>query len=261
MADRSFYFTFEALGAHSGLFFTPVIGNSTSLQRFATFSAVVLCMLLAGNSLGAIVTFPHAIWGHTPVHYYEVEDGGGQIRIIASPLNAGDHFSMQFDSLDALLSWKGGGDPPVMVSDHPHAVQSGISSIFLPGTSNEREVTSEVGYFNLRRAVSFADWGGMGSVVHFVMPWGMAWMEPLDGRDNAPLSITPVSSPLLFDSDVDAENSTEEPVTIKELLDPNAIANRLDIASKPEPTILVILGVVAAVFVIAILRVSSQLFK
>ena len=93
-------------------------------------------MSLNINASGALVAFQGAVWGHNPVHYYEVLDGVGNTRVMANPLAAGDQFSMQFDSLEALLRWKGGGDPPVVVAGRRYGIGEGIESIFLSQASN-----------------------------------------------------------------------------------------------------------------------------
>lgn len=214
------------------------------------------------NALGAVVTFPGAVWGHNPVHYYEVKDKIGETKIIANPLEAGDQFSMQFDSLEALLRWKQRNEKPVMVTDRPSGPDTGIGSLMSPRQRSNREITESVGYFNLRRAISFADWQGMGSIVDFMMPKGMAWMESLSGGGRLPLSITAVSEPFLFGTArSDAVEDEGDNDKLKDILDPDQLAQRLDLASKPEPTILVILGVLAAFFLVAVLRINYQLHR
>lgn len=219
---------------------------------------LLVCILLNINAHGALVTFPAAVWGHNPVNYYEVLDGIGKTRVVARPLAAGDQFSMQFDSLDALLRWKGGGEPPIIVSDRQYGTSvDGIESIVLPQTSSDHDRAVAVGYFNLRRAFNWH----IPSVNDFVMPRGMAWMEAPSGVGQEPLSLAGVTRASIFGADPTERDDVAEKAAIADFLDPAEIAEKLDLASKPEPTILAILGVLAAMLIVAVLRVNFQLHR
>jgi hypothetical protein len=244
--------------------FSSVPETSSHLPFSCGVFAALLCILLSSNALGIIVAFPNAVWGHNPVHYYEIEDSVGETRVIASPLAAGDHFSMQFDSLEALMRWKLRGGPPVIVTDRPSGPDVGIGTLIFPHELSSREITERVGYFNLHRALSSPDWQGMRSMVDFVVPrgaLGMAWMESVESGKSPPLSISAVSDPALFGAAKSNNEEKKEATKLAEILDPEEIAQRLDLASKPEPTILIILGVLAAMLVIAVLRINYQLHK
>lgn len=235
-------------------------GIDSSLKLLRATIATLLCIVLVDNVLGVTVTFPSAVWGHNPVHYYEVDDGVGRTRVIANPLEAGDQFSMQFDSLEALLRWKGEGEPPVIVADRAEAGGTlGIGSLYLPLSPSRREIASDVGYFNLRRA--FADWE-VASVVDFVMPRGMAWLELASGVGRPPLAISGVSGESIFGQwESDGSVAAQRGTRLGDILDPEEVAERLDLAGRADPTVLVIILAVLAMFVIAVLRVNYQLHR
>ena len=241
---------------HMGLSFLFVSGNLTIFKLLRASFGLLMYMSLNINASGALIVFPGVVWGHNPVNYYEVQDRVGNTRVVANPLAAGDQFSMQFDSLEALLLWRG-GSPLVVVAGRQYGVGEGIASAFQPQGSNERDRATAVGYFNLRRAFSW----NIPSMTDFVMPDGMAWMESSAGVGQAPLSIAGVTAAKIFGVvPMDEEDANIEK-TFTKMLDPAGIADKLELASKPEPTILAILGVLAGMLIIAVLRVNYELHR
>ena len=223
-----------------------------------TLACLGLLSLLVESALAVTIVYPSTVWGSNPVAYYEVQDDLGRTRVMAAPLSAGDEFLFQFESLDALFKWKGVEPPPVLVVDKVVGPGGGIESLFVTRRREEIEIARQIGHFNLRRA--FTDFH-IPSVEHLKMPYGMAWFEFGGPLQSTPLSLASVSQQAIFGLDEEKEEEFRAEFVKNidaESLNPEAIAERLGLNGSPEPTILIILGVVFLMMIIAVARVNWQ---
>ena len=219
---------------------------------------VSVVILLGGNVFGGLITYPGGIWGNDSLRYEEVIDDAGQTRILADPFGSNDHFMLQFDSWEAFRRWQEGQLPSVLMPNRP----VGVDLRFLPYPDPEptdlAAIARDKGYFNFRRAFSSSY---TGSVEHFRMPYGLAWLESISEYARPPLSIFDVSAETVFglEEKDQKDGARKTRSQIAKLLDPEEQSEEL--SGAPEPTVLIILVVVLVMIVIAVLRANWQLHR
>ena len=221
---------------------------------------VVVILAANENSRGVAVLYPSAVWGASPIVYYEIEDPLGTTWHRANPLAPGDEFRQQFESLEDFSKWKGREAPPILAVDRRVGPDGGISEFTAPRSQEQVDLAKRVGHFNLRRA--FTDFNVV-SIENQILPYGMAWIEIDRIVNPIPLSMASVNSEAIFGpSDDESEDETEKSLIGKQAsgdaLDPENVVERLGLTGSPEPTVLAILGVVFMMMVVAVVRVNLR---
>ena len=230
-----------------------------ALGRVSSLSAalyLIALISLGNNGFCGLITYPGGVWGDDSLRYEEVIDESGHTRILADPFGTNDHFMLQFDSWESFQRWKEGRAPSVLMPGRPAGIDLSFSPYPDPEPTDLAAIAKEKGYFNFRKAFvsSYS-----GSVEHFRMPRGLAWLESVSEFARPPLSVLDVSEETVFgpDEEDDDEMVKARASQIAKLLDPEE--QNEELSGAPEPTILIILIVVLTMIVIAVLRANWQL--